>query len=83
MATAMGAYGVRVEDPADLPDALKKAFAQPGPCLIEVLTNRLELAMPPKVTLEQIKGFGLYTVKAVMNGQGDELFELAKTNLWR
>jgi pyruvate dehydrogenase (quinone) len=29
------------------------------------------------------KGFTLYMVKAVMSGRGDELLDLAQTNLWR
>jgi pyruvate dehydrogenase (quinone) len=29
------------------------------------------------------KGFGLFMLKAVFNGRGDEVLDLAKTNLWR
>ena len=39
--------------------------------------------MPPKITLEMAKGFTLYMVKAVMSGRGDEVLDLAVTNLWR
>ena len=39
--------------------------------------------LPPKITLEQVKGFSLWVLKAVMSGKGDELIELAKTNLAR
>jgi len=45
--------------------------------------NRTELAMPLAVTLEMAKRFTLYMVKAVMSGRGDELIDLARTNLWR
>lgn len=83
MAKAMGIYGVRVEDPGEVDSALQKAFAHPGPALIDVVTNRMELSIPPKVTLEQMKGFSLYMARAIMNGRGDEVFELVKTNLWR
>jgi pyruvate dehydrogenase (quinone) len=38
--------------------------------------------MPPAITLEMAKGFTLYMVKAVMNGRGDELVDLAVANLW-
>ena len=51
--------------------------------LIDAVVNRTELAMPPAVTLEMAKGFTLYMVKAVMSGRGDELIDLARTNLWR
>jgi pyruvate dehydrogenase (quinone) len=83
MATAIGLHGVRVEDPADLSPALTQAMAHPGPALIDVVTNRQELAMPPTIQLEQAKGFSLYMLKAVLNGRGDEILDLAKTNLWR
>jgi pyruvate dehydrogenase (quinone) len=33
--------------------------------------------------MEMAKGFTLYMMKAVMSGRGDELLELARTNLWR
>ena len=45
--------------------------------------DRTERAMPPSVTFEMTKGFTLYMIKAVMSGRGDEVIDLAKTNLWR
>ncbi len=39
--------------------------------------------MPPSITLEMAKGFSLFMLKAVLSGRGDELVDLAKTNLWR
>ena len=39
--------------------------------------------MPPTIQLEQAMGFSLYMLSAVLNGKGDEIFDLAKTNLWR
>ena len=83
MAQAMGVHAARVEDPADLAEAVKTALAHDGPALVDVVTNRHELAMPPKVELEQAKGFSLWVVKAVMNGRGDELVDLAKSNIIR
>ena len=50
---------------------------------IEVLVARLELAMPPTITLEQAKGFSLFMLKAVLNGRGDEIIDLARVNLLR
>jgi pyruvate dehydrogenase (quinone) len=50
---------------------------------LDVVVNRQELALPPKATAEQIKGFSLYVLKAVMNGRGDEIIDLARTNLVR
>jgi pyruvate dehydrogenase (quinone) len=31
----------------------------------------------------QATGFGMFMIKAVLNGRGDEIIDLAKTNLWR
>ena len=39
--------------------------------------------MPKTVTVEMAQGFALYMVKAVMNGRGDEVIDLARSNLWR
>lgn len=83
MANAMGIYGKRVTDPGALGDVLREAFAHPGPALIDVVTNRMELIMPPAISAAQMKGFFLYTAKAIMDGRGAEIYELAKTNLWR
>ncbi|HTV84397.1 MAG TPA: ubiquinone-dependent pyruvate dehydrogenase [Dyella sp.] len=83
LARAAGIYGVRVEDPGDLEKALRDAFAHNGPALVDVVTNRQELSMPPKIQLEQMKGFSLWALRTVMNGRGDELIELARSNLRR
>ena len=51
--------------------------------MLDAVVTRQEVSLPPTITLEQVKGFGLWALKAVMNGKGDELIELAKTNLAR
>jgi pyruvate dehydrogenase (quinone) len=83
MAEAIGIRGIRVEDPADVASAVGEAFAHDGPVLIDAVVNRQELSMPPTIQLEQAMGFSLYMLKAVLNGKGDEIFDLAKSNLWR
>ena len=83
MAEAIGIRGIRVEDPAELADAVKVALAHDGPVLLDVVTAKQELVMPPKIQLEQAKGFSLFLLKAIINGRGDEVIELARTNLLR
>lgn len=83
IADAADVLGIHVDDPADLRPALVRAFEHDGPALVEVDVNQQELSMPPTITLEQAKGFSLYMLKAVMNGRGDEITDLATTNLWR
>jgi pyruvate dehydrogenase (quinone) len=39
--------------------------------------------LPPKASLGQAHSFGLFMLKAVMNGRADELIDLAKVNLLR
>ena len=81
IAEASGILGIRVDDSTTLEDALRRALAHDGPALVQVRIATQELAMPPTIALEQVKGFSLYALKAVINGRGDELVELAKTNL--
>ncbi len=83
MARAIGVHGVRVDDPADLEDGVKNVLAHEGPALLDVRTATQELAMPPAIKLDQVKGFGLWALRAVMNGRGDELIEVARTHLRR
>lgn len=83
MARAMGLHGVRVERPDDLPSALADAFAHDGPALIDVVTARQELSIPPAITAEQAKGFTLYAIRTVLSGRGEELIDLANTNVLR
>jgi pyruvate dehydrogenase (quinone) len=82
MANAMGVLGIRVEASDELEPALRRAFAHDGPVLVDVVTARQELVLPPKIQLEHARGFSLYMLKAIMNGRGDEVVELAQTN-WR
>jgi pyruvate dehydrogenase (quinone) len=83
MAEAVGIRGIRLEDPAEVDEGIHAALAHDGPVLVDAVVNRTELAMPPSITMEMAKGFTLYMVKAVMSGRGDELIDLARTNLWR
>jgi pyruvate dehydrogenase (quinone) len=83
MAEVVGMRGIRLEDPSEVEAGIAAALAHDGPVLVDAIVNRAELAMPPAVTAEMAKGFSLYMVKAVMSGRGDELIDLARTNLWR
>ncbi|CAX59011.1 Pyruvate dehydrogenase (Cytochrome) [Erwinia billingiae Eb661] len=83
IATACGVKGIRVERASDLDAALQEALNHDGPVLVDVVTAKDELAMPPQIKLEQAKGFSLYMLRAVINGRGDEVVELAKTNWLR
>jgi len=81
MARAMGIHGKRVEDPGDLPGAVAEFLAHDGPAVLDVVTAKQELSMPPTIGLEQVKGFSVWLIRAVMSGRGDEVIDLAKENL--
>jgi pyruvate dehydrogenase (quinone) len=81
VAEACGLLGARVTTPEELKPALEKALAYDGPALVDVLVQRRELSMPPTISASQALGFGLYLSKAVLNGRGDEIIDLAKANL--
>jgi len=83
MAQAIGIKGIRVEKSADLAGALKEAFAHPGPVVVDVVSERQELIMPPKTTFAEAQGFGLFMLKAVLDGRAKQLIDLAKVNLLR
>ena len=83
LARSIGIMGIRIEDPAELESGIATALAHPGPVVVDVVVERMELAMPPKVTAEMAKGFTLYMLKAVLNGRGDEIVELARANMLR
>jgi pyruvate dehydrogenase (quinone) len=81
MARAMGIHAIRVEDPGELAAAIGDVLSHDGPAVLDVVTAKQELSMPPTITAEQVKGFSLWVLRAVMSGRGDEVLDLAKTNL--
>lgn len=83
VANAMGIHGQRVQQPDDLEGALRAAFDHDGPALVDVVTAQQELSIPPAVTAQQVKGFTLYAIRTILSGRGDELVDLADTNVFR
>jgi pyruvate dehydrogenase (quinone) len=83
MAEAAGLLGLTADTPDQVRPLLTQALQHDGPALVEVLVSRQELSMPPTITLEQMTGFSLFMLKAVLSGRGDEIIDLAKVNLFR
>jgi pyruvate dehydrogenase (quinone) len=83
MAEAAGIKGVRVERPQDLRAAVAEVLAHKGPALLDVVSARQELIMPPKTTAGQAYKFGLFLAKAVLDGRATELVDLARVALKR
>jgi pyruvate dehydrogenase (quinone) len=82
LATSCGFLGLRVTRAAELEAKTKQFLAHDGPALLDVKVQRQELSMPPTITIEQARGFGLYLLHAVLSGRGDEVLDLAETNLF-
>jgi pyruvate dehydrogenase (quinone) len=83
MAEAVGLLGVTAETAEDVRPALARAFQHDGPALVEIPVSRQELSMPPTITLEQMKGFSLFALRAVLSGRANEIIDLAEVNLLR
>ncbi len=81
IARAAGLFGERVDKAGDLDEALRAALGHDGPAVLDVRADRHELALPPKISYGQLKGFTLYATRTILSGGGDELVELAKSNL--
>jgi pyruvate dehydrogenase (quinone) len=72
-----------VEQPGDLEGALADAFRHDGAAVVDVVTARQELSIPPASTAEQAKGFSLYAIRTLLAGRADELLDLVTTNVAR
>jgi len=81
VAEAIGFHARRVEKAADLDGAVKDWLAQPGPALLDVVTSRMELVMPPVFGAEQVFGTALYSAKAMLGGRAGDVWDLVTENL--
>jgi pyruvate dehydrogenase (quinone) len=83
LARSAGLLGVSVTSPEQVRPAIAQALQHPGPALVEVAVSRQEVVLPPSIDLDLVQKFGLFIVKAVLSGRGDEVIDLAKTSFWR
>jgi len=82
LAQAVGLFGVRVEDPAQVRPALEQALAYAGPALVDIVTDPNALAMPPRATIQQAAGFALAMTKMAFGGKTDDVLDTVAAN-WR
>jgi pyruvate dehydrogenase (quinone) len=59
IARAAGMQAIRVTDADALDEAVRSAFAIPGPVLLDVVTNPEEISLPPKVKVSEAWGFAI------------------------
>jgi pyruvate dehydrogenase (quinone) len=70
VARALGLHAVRIEDPQQLNDGVREAFAHPGPVLLDVITNPDEISLPPKVKLSEGWGFAVAKLTEELSSRG-------------
>jgi len=80
VAMAMGMKGLCVNEPSEVEDTLKAAFAHEGPVLVQAKTNPNSLAMPPKIEFSQMKGYAVTMGKLILSGRMDEVLDTVKSN---
>lgn len=82
VAEAMGAKGIRIEDPDAVSDGLTEALAhKSGPVVVDVVVDPYALAMPSHVPFHTIKGYTLSVAKQVLNGKMDSVIKMAEHNI--
>ncbi|WP_042424448.1 thiamine pyrophosphate-dependent enzyme [Streptacidiphilus anmyonensis] len=81
VAEAMGAKGIRIEDPEDVPDGLAAALSHTGgPVVVDVLVDPYALAVPAHVPAGPAAGFTLSAARQVLAGSLDDVIETATHN---
>ncbi|MBX3314866.1 MAG: thiamine pyrophosphate-binding protein [Actinobacteria bacterium] len=81
IAEGCGATGIRVEDPAELRDAVQRALGhRDGPVVLDVVTDAAALAVPSHVPAKTLAGFTLSMFKQVFGGEAKQVIDEAEHN---
>jgi pyruvate dehydrogenase (quinone) len=82
VAEAMGAKGIRIEEPGDVREGLAAALAHKGgPVVLDAVVDPLALSLPSHVPLHTAKGFTLSVAKQVWNGRLDTVIKTMERNV--
>jgi pyruvate dehydrogenase (quinone) len=82
VAEAMGAKGIRLEDPGDVREGLAEALAhKSGPVVVDAVVEPFALSLPSHVPFHTAKGFTLSLAKQVWSGKMDEVIKTAERNV--
>ena len=78
VAEAVGLWGRCVTKAGDLEEAIVDWLAHPGPALLDVKVNPMQLVMPPSpfVRPEAVVGMAVYTARAMLHGKGHDVWEM-------
>ena len=81
VAEAMGAKGIRIEEPGDVKAGLAEALAhRSGPVVVDAVVDPLALSRPSHVPFHAVKGFTLSFAKQVLSGQMDTVIKTIARN---
>ena len=82
VAEAMGAKGIRIEDPGDVRDGLAAALAHKGgPVVVDAVVDPFALSLPSHVPFHTAKGFTLSFAKQVWSGKMDDVIKTIERNV--
>jgi pyruvate dehydrogenase (quinone) len=82
VAEAMGAKGIRLEEPGDVKDALSEALAyKDGPVVIDAVVEPFALSLPAHVPFHTAKGYTLSMAKQVLTGHMDGVIKTIERNV--
>jgi len=82
VAEAMGAKGIRLEEPSDVKDALAEALAwESGPVVVDAVVDPLALSLPSHVPFHTAKSYTLSLAKQVLSGQMDTVIKTIERNI--
>jgi pyruvate dehydrogenase (quinone) len=82
VAEAMGAKGIRVEEPGDVREALKEALAyKSGPVVVDAVVDPYALSLPSHVPFHAAAGFTLSLAKQVLTGKMDAVIKTMERNV--
>src|SRR5260370_20654541 len=72
VAEALGATGIRIEEPGDVREGLQTALAHKGgPVVFDVVVDRSPLARPVHVPAASTRGFTLSIAPQILRAQSD------------
>jgi pyruvate dehydrogenase (quinone) len=82
VAEAMGAKGIRIEEPGDVREGLAVALAyQGGPVVVDAVVDCYALSLPSHIPFHAAEGFTLSLAKQVLNGKMDSVIKTIKRNV--
>lgn len=82
VAEAMGAKGIRLEEPGDVKDALTEALAyKDGPVVVDAVVDPYALSLPSHVPFHTAEGYTLSLAKQVLAGRFDDVIKTIERNV--